>query len=377
MMNIRVKILVLAFVCFEFAACVGKSNIQEHNSHSNDEMETSQMGNMLHLTKRDERYANIGIDTVKEKLISEYTTLLGTTTIDERKVTVITSRINGRVDQLFVKNPQQQLRAGQALFAIYSEELLSDENEFLNALKQQSQFATMKPAIDQLVEGARKKLVLWGLTREQISEIEKNEVASPLITYYSAVSGTVIGLNVSEGQYVEMGSPMFRIVDLSQLWVEAQVYADELKWFYQRPKTAIEFDAYPGKYYDGTPVFDNPSIEADQKISLVRFLVVNAGQQLRPGMMAYINVKRNEKKTLVIPKSAILIGNMTSVWVKTGEGMYENRMVQLGIQNKKEVEVINGLVNGDMIVTSGAYLLNSAWILKNGTGMPGMEGMKM
>ena len=376
-MNIRIGILMLAFIFFEFVACVGKSDIQEHTSHSNQKIESSQMGNMVHLTKRDERYADIGIDTVKEKLISEYTTLLGTTTIDERKVTVITSRINGRVDQLFVKNPQQQVRAGQALFAIYSEELLSDENEFLNALKQQSQFATMKPAIDQLIEGARKKLVLWGLTREQISEIEKNEVTSPLITYYSAVSGTVIGLNVSEGQYVEMGSPMFRIVDLSHLWVEAQVYADELKWFYQRPKTAIEFDAYPGKYYDGTPVFDNPSIEADQKISLVRFLVVNAGQQLRPGMMAYINLKRNEKKTLVIPKAAILIGNMTSVWVKTGEGMYENRMVQLGIQNKKEVEVINGLVNGDMIVTSGAYLLNSAWILKNGTGMPGMEGMKM
>ena len=80
---------------------------------------------------------------------------------------------------------------------------------------------------------------------------------------------------------------------------------------------------------------------------------------------------------LVIPKSSILIGNMITAWVKSGDGMYESRMIQLGIQNKKEVEVLNGLNKGEIIVTNGAYLLNSALILKKGAGMPGMEGMKM
>ena len=93
--------------------------------------------------------------------------------------------------------------------------------------------------------------------------------------------------------------------------------------------------------------------------------------------MAYVHIKRNEKNALVIPKSSILVGNMTTAWIKTGEGVYENRMIELGIQNKKEVEVLSGLKSGEVIVSSGAFLLNSALVLKKGTGMPGMEGMGM
>ena len=115
----------------------------------------------------------------------------------------------------------------------------------------------------------------------------------------------------------------------------------------------------------------------DQKISLVRFLINNNQHSLKPGMMAYVNIKRNEKKTLVIPKSSLLVGNMTMVWIKTGDGIYENRMIETGIQNKKEVEAISGLKEGELIVTSGAYLINSALVLKKGSGMGDMAGMKM
>ena len=118
-------------------------------------------------------------------------------------------------------------------------------------------------------------------------------------------------------------------------------------------------------------------MEADQKISLVRFLFANKEFPIKPGMMVYVNIKRNEKRALVIPKSSILIGNMITAWVKSGDGMYENRMIRLGIQNKKEVEVLDGLKEGEIVVTSGAYLLNSALVLKNGAGMAGMDGMKM
>jgi len=91
----------------------------------------------------------------------------------------------------------------------------------------------------------------------------------------------------------------------------------------------------PTRYFSVTPVFDNPSVEPDQKISLVRFLIGNKSASLKPGMMAYVNIKRNQKYTMVIPKSSILVGNMVTAWVKKGDGMYENRVIQLGIQNKK------------------------------------------
>jgi Cu(I)/Ag(I) efflux system membrane fusion protein len=309
--------------------------------------------------------------------MAEYTTLLGTTSFDERKVTVITSRIRGRLDKLFVRNPQEIVAKDQPLYSIYSEELLSYENELLNALQQQQQFTNMKDVMEQLVESARKRLLLWGLTAEQIAQLEKDREASPLATFYSPVSGTLVELPVSEGQYVETGTPLFRLADLSQLWIEAQMYTSELRWLYERPVITVEFDAYPNEIFSAVPVFDNPTVEADQKISLIRFLVAGRNRQLKPGMMAYVNIKRNEKKTIVIPKSSILVGNMITAWVKTGDGLYESRMIELGIQNKKEVEVISGLKEGELVVTNGAFLLNSALILKKGAGMPGMEGMKM
>ena len=377
--KIPIIVFTLCSIIAGITACSDKKSEtkkQDHVSHNAAANDSSKM-DMITITKRDEQYANIRTDTVKVKTMAEYTTLLGTTSFDERKITVVTSRIRGRLDKLFVRSPQQWVATGQPLYAIYSEELLSYENELLNALQQQSQFSNMKQVVDQLVEGARKKLLLWGLTSEQISTLEKSREPSPLVTFYSPVAGTLIELSASEGQYIEIGAPLFRLVDLSQLWIEAQIYTSELRWLYEKPSITVEFDAYQGESFNAVPVFDNPALEADQKISLVRFLVTSRSLQLRPGMMAYVNIKRNEKRTVVIPKSSILVGNMTTAWIKTGDGMYENRMIELGIQNKKEVEVISGVKEGELIVTSGAYLLNSALILKKGAGMPGMEGMKM
>ena len=349
---------------------------QEHSGHNVSQPAMNDM-DMITLTGRDEQYANITTDTVRLKAMAEYTTLLGTTSLDERKVTVITSRIRGRLDKLFVRNPQEAVAKDQPLYSIYSEELLSYENELLNALQQQQQFANMKDVMERLVEASRKRLLLWGLTAEQIAQLEKDREASPLATFYSPVSGTLVELPVSEGQYVETGTPLFRLADLSQLWIEAQMYTSELRWLYENPVITVEFDAYPNEIFSVVPVFDNPTVEAEQKISLVRFLVAGRSRQLKPGMMAYVNIKRNEKKTVVIPKSSILVGNMITAWIKTGDGTYESRMIELGIQNKKEVEVISGLKEGELVVTNGAFLLNSALILKKGAGMPGMEGMKM
>ena len=376
-MSKKLIIAVVVTIVVSMGACSRNKTVNENHSNHNDGSKEGSAMDMVTLTERDELYANIKIDTVKQKFIAEYTTLLGTTNFDERKLAIVTARIRGRLDKLFVRNPQQAVTVGQPLYSIYSEELLSYENEFLNALQQQTQFNSMKSVIDQLVESARKKLLLWGLTADQIKELEKTGTASALVTFYSPVAGTLVELPISEGQYVETGTPLFRIADLSQLWIEAQMYTNELKWLYENPSITVELDAFPGESFTAKPVFDNPVVENDQKISIVRFMILNHRLQLKPGMMAYVNIKRNETKTLVIPKSSILVGNMITAWIKTGVGMYENRMIQVGIQNKKEVQVLSGLKEGEQVVTNGSYLLNSALVLKKGAGMPGMEGMKM
>ncbi|OJW81507.1 MAG: hypothetical protein BGO69_08955 [Bacteroidetes bacterium 46-16] len=331
---------------------------------------------MITLSGWDELYAGIKTDTVRKKEISESSSIVGTAAFDEQKITVVTARFRGRLDKVYVKNPQQYIGKGQPLYAIYSEELLSDEKELIDALEQQGKFNTIKQVIDELINGARKKLLLWGLTPDQITALEKTKKTSPLVDFYSPVSGTVVELSVSEGQYVDAGTLLYRIADLSGLWVETQVYADELKWLKQKPQVQIEFDAYPGELFNAQPVFENPALETDQKISLIRFLIDNRENRIKPGMMGYVHVNRNERETIVIPKSSILVGDMVTVWVKTMDNMYEPRNIMIGIQNKKEVEVLSGLQEGEIVVTNGAYLLNSALILKKGAGGD-MGGMKM
>lgn len=341
---------------------------QDHTGH-----QAGVEDDRIRLSKRDEQYANILVDTVRVKTITEYSTLVGTAAIDERKVTVITSRLSGRLDRLFLRNPQQAVSKGQALYAIYSEELLADQNELLNALKQQPKFNTMQQVVDQLIQGARKRLLLHGLSRKQIEAVEKSRKASALMTFYSPVSGILVELNASEGQYVETGTALFRIADLSDLWIEAQMYSSELHWLYEKPSVTAEFVAYPGETFTLKPVFDNPALESNQKVSKVRFLLTRHSHRVKPGMMAYVNIRRNQKSTLVIPKSAVLFGKMTTAWVKTSDGLYESRVIVPGIQNKRELEVLSGLKAGELVVTSGAFLLNSALVLKKGVGMPGME----
>ncbi len=369
-------------ILVSMGACTSKKN-EKSEQHEGTHSDSGSLKKeniseeIISLTPRDEKHANIHIDTIRRKVMAEYSTVLGTANFDQRKISVITSRIRGRLDRLFVRNPQQYVKKGQPLYAIYSEELLTYENELLYALQMKRGPSNLDQSLDLLIEAGKKKLMLWGLTNSQIEQLVKSKVASPLITFYSPVSGTLTELAVSEGQYVEEGTALFRIADMSKLWIEAQMYSSELRWLDGQSTILVEFDDFPGELLRVVPVFDNPALEADSKISLVRFEVDNSSNKLRPGMMAYVNIKRSQKKTLVIPKSSIVVGEMISAWVKTGEGKYENRMIGLGIQNKKEVEVLSGLKAGELIVTNGAYLLNSALILKKGSGMPGMEGMKM
>lgn len=296
------RTLILFYIlCFPVTltpGCRDKAAEEKKQGHAGHQTAVAQevKSDQIKLTKRDEQYANILVDTVRVGTMAEYSTLVGTTAIDERNVTVITSRLRGRLERLFVRNPQQAVSKGQALYAIYSEELLADQNELLNALKQQPKFNTMQQVVDQLVQGARKRLLLWGLSQKQIAAVEKSGKASPLITFYSPVSGTLVELNASEGQYVETGTALFRLADLSDLWIEAQMYSSELNWLYEKPSVTAEFVAYPGETFNVSPVFDNPAVESNQKVSLVRFLLIDSRHSLKPGMMAYLSIKRNQKR---------------------------------------------------------------------------------
>lgn len=365
-MRASIKILFLLLTGFIFAC-----NKQEEKK---DEHEGMDMMNMVHLSKHEREIINLKIDTALIQTIYEVADFVGIAAIAEDNVNAVSSRVNGRIDKLYVRNPGEEIKKGQLLYSIYSEELLSDENEFLLSLEQQSKFNAQKGTVEAIVKSSRKKLLLWGLSEEQINELAKNKVVSPTANFYSNVNGYLAELNINEGEYVSTGTSIFKITSLETVWVNAEIYQGEVSYFLSNPQVDLKFEAIPNKLYQGQIIQNPPVLEPDKKVSSVKIRIHNSDRKIKPGMMATVSVKRNQKRTLVIPKSALVPGHMISVWIETQPGMYENRMVETGIENKTEVEILSGLKEGERIVSSGSYLLNSAYILQNGANsMPGME----
>ena len=360
--------LVLILISFFSCDKKPKEKVEEYSYEVMD-------NNVVELNMREQVLVNLKTDTAKIKTICETITLLGKATTNENNITVISSRIRGRLDKLFVRNTGEEIKSEQVLYSIYSEELLSDENEYLLALKQLADFPSQKNTVNELIKSSKKKLFLWGMNEKQVEELALNKQVSRTVTFYSSVDGYLVELNISEGEYVEIGTPLFKIARSSSVWVEAQVYPYEIKYLQHNSDLSVEFDAFRNEIIKGKIVFESPSFEQNSKISFVRIEIQNKNGNVKPGMMASVILKTNEKKALVIPKSAITLGDMPTIWVEKGKGKYEMRMIHIGIDTKTEVEVLHGIKEGEIIVSSGAYLINSAYVLRNGANT--MGGMKM
>ncbi len=368
-MELTKIIVTLIVIPALIVSCAPEKKKEHHEPHKDKH------SNMLILSENERLMANIRTETAVIKNISENTLLAGKTAIDEKGVKVITARLKGRLDQLFVKNPGEHIVQGQAIYSIYSEELLADENDYIRAVEQYNNAIAQKEIAKQLLDASRKKLLLWTLTEAQINVIEKSKKAENFMKFYSPYPGYVLEIPVREGEYVEVGSVIFKVADLNTLWIETQVYSDEVKYLNQNPTLSVEFEVFPDEIFKGAIIFDNPLLEEGQKVNLIRVQVSNTNNKLKPGMMAYIYLKRNEKKTLVIPKSALLVESAISVWVENNDGMFEQRMVTTGIENKKEIEILSGIKPGEKVVVSGAYFLKSESVIRQGGG--DMGGMKM
>jgi membrane fusion protein, copper/silver efflux system len=322
--------------------------------------------NMVMLDEEKQVLANVTIDTVKLTTIKTQTTFVGKVSANENKATIITARVKGRIDRLFIRQEGEQIVSGQALYSIYSEELLADQNDYLSAKKQLDKFPAQQTTVNELIQGGRKKLQLWGMTEQQIKALEKNQQASALLTYYSGYSGFITKLLVNEGEYTEIGKPLFQVANLGTVWIEAEVYANEIRYLNEHTEASVKIDALPQKTFKGKIVFENPTLEENSKVNLVRFQIDNDNNLIKPGMMARVTIDYDQKETLVVPKEALLIGRMTMVWIEVEPGMFESRTVETGIENKSFVEILSGVSEGERVVITGAYLLNSEFILKRG-----------
>lgn len=342
--------------------CKQPPAMEHHEEHMHDP-------NQIYLTVRQQQLAGVITDTVQSGEINEMKSLVGIVAVNESKRTYVTSRLKGRIEKLFVRNVNDYVDAGAPLLTIYSEELLSDEQDYLSAF--QDVTATGKLIAD----AAKNRLKLWGLSDQEIQLLEITKTPHAVKTVFSNKSGTVTRLFVSEGDYMETGSQVMELTDVSTLWVEVQVYADEVQNVYKGATAEISFPDLPLVKINATPEFVNPTFEQNSRITLVRYAVQNSDGLIRPGMRADVQLQLSTKSGVVIPTSALIMEKEAIVWVDLGDGVFEKRMVTIGIRNETEVEIISGIMEGEKVLIAGAYLVNSEFILRNGANA--MGGMVM
>ena len=322
----------------------------------------------VELSAQQIQLGNIHSDTIRNGSIGDNLILTAILNFDQMKASSVSARIMGRIEKLYFKNLGDYVSKGSPLFELHSEELNNAKQEYLLALDRKKAFAD-ETVIDfsHLIQSAKNKLLLWGMTENQVQELAKTKKASPSTTYYSSASGYVTTLDIKEGDYVMEGSTIVKLADLSSLWAEAQVYTSQMADVNRNSIATVQLPDFDGKEIQGRIEFINPEINPDTRINLIRVAIPNPGNKLRPGMSAYVLLKSPPRKTLTLPIDAVIRdGHGATVWIQTSQKTFKSIMVETGQETDDRIEIKSGLSSGDVVVTSGVYLLHSEFIFKRG-----------
>ena len=303
--------------------------------------------------------ANVQTSVVSRQLPVKEIRLFGKIQPDERLIQTVPAHIPGRIDRLLVNFTGEYISKGQTIAQIYSPELVTAQQELLEALK----FKDSNPAI---VDAARDKLRQWMLTSAQIAQIEKSGKVKEDFAIQSMVSGTVLNRRVNVGDHVGTGQSLFEIVNLSNVWALFDAYESDLPWIKKGSQLKFTVESMPGKNFAGTVSFIDPIINPQTRVARVRIEVRNPSGMLKPEMFATGEIKTQlgNAKALVVPKSAVLwTGRRSVVYVKStdsSKSIFTLRDVTLGPEIGDGFIVEGGVKGGEVIVTNGAFAIDAA-----------------
>jgi Cu(I)/Ag(I) efflux system membrane fusion protein len=323
--------------------------------------------------------ANVATVKVDRAPLAKEISAVGIVQYDQSRQAKVTAWVAGRIDRLYVDTVGAFVSKGRPVAEVYSPDLVSAQQEYLLALKSREQLkGSSIQAISQggegLVSSARQRLKLLGVKEYQIAALEKSGQPNIRLSIYTPLSGIVIEKIVVQGQYVNVGDPLFSIADLSGVWVEAEVYESDFSFVKVGQKVDIVSQSYPGKTFSGTVSFIYPFLDPKTRTVKVRVQIANPGLRLKPEMFVTVSLKIPLGDALVVPVAAVMDnGKRKVVWVETKPGMFEPRDVQVGARVGDRLQVLSGVLRGDKVAASGGYLIDSEAQLQGGSG-GGHEG---
>lgn len=329
-------------------------------------------GTTVELTPEDIDAAGVQVITVGKARLKTELEAFGRVEQPETQLAVISARVGGRIDKLYVDYTGQSVRLGQRVAEIYSPEVAASIEEYRLALENRqrmrnSSLSFVRDQSDDLVTASRRRLELWGITDQQIDAAASGAIPAT-ITTYSNVTGTVTERKVARGQYVNAGDTLLSVADLSQVWVKADVYESQLPGVRPGQTVEITSDALPGKTIRGEVELIEPSADPTTRTVPVHVHVANPGMRLRPGMFVRATFSiPSAGETVVVPRSAVLdSGTRKIVFIAKDGGVFEAREIETGAGTEDMLPVLRGLSAGEKIVNNGNFLIDSQTRL-NGT----------
>jgi membrane fusion protein, copper/silver efflux system len=334
----------------------------------------------VHLSTEDERTLGITYATVGRETLERTIRTVGRVEAAEPRIADIVPKIDGFIEDLFVNYTGEAVQRGQPLLNLYSPMLVAAQEELLTAARMAAQVDSGSGEAwinaQAMLEAARRRLEYWDITEEQITQIERTGEVTKTLTFVAPFTGIVLEKDVFDGQQVMSGMRMYRIADLSEVWVEGDVFEQDLRFVHVGSQARIEAVAYPGERRTARVSFVYPTVDHQSRTNRMRVTVPNRDLRLKPGMYTtiYFDVVIG-RDILVVPREAIVItGERNVVFVRDAEGILQPREIVMGPAAQGRVQILDGLAEGETIVASANFLVDAESRLAGGAGsMAGMQ----
>lgn len=337
----------------------------------------------VHIGGEDARRIGVTFAPVTLGPLGREVRTVGQVTVDETRTRTIAPKVDGWVERLYVDYTGQQVERGAPLLSIYSPMLVTAQEELLLAKRLAADVgagsAESREDASDLVASARRRLVWLDVPPDEIARVERSGEAQRTIVLRSPASGIVLEKAVTAGQRIMAGDALYRVADLSVVWVEAEVYEQDLRTIRVGQTVAAEFDALPGERRTARIAYVYPVLTPETRTARIRVTLTNPGLRLKPGMYATLLVDGGAGgATLSIPRGAVLAtGERQIVFVLRPDGQLEPREVRTGAASGDRIEILHGVALGDTVVASATFLIDAESNLGTALGgmgdMPGME----
>jgi len=361
----------------------GKAPAEAAAGHQHGAAAGADAAQPVMLSAEQARRIGVTYATVEHGALNPEVRTVAQVTVDETRVRAVTLKFDGWIDRLFVDYTGREVRAGEPLVSTYAPMLLSAEEELVIAAKLArdvaGQDASAVANAQSLLRAARQRLLNWDLPAAEVERVERTGEAQKSLMVRAPYSGVVVEKMVVEGQRVMAGDPLFRLADLSTVWVEGEVFEQDLSKVHLGESVEVDLEALPGQTRHGRIVFLQPTVSSETRTVRVRVELDNANGALKPGMYATVRIRAvGGGRVLHVPRSAVLsTGRRDLVFVQRADGMLEPRDIVRGIATDDRVEVKSGLRMGEIVVASATFLIdaesNLGSMLGGMANMPGMD----